>query len=139
MTPTSIAAVTCFIGCSLASAAIGLKYLTRADWMPYHEAASGTRWDSLGQRMQLTVRTMVRVAGAGIVTTGAATVALLVAWALTRHQAVLVLAGVPALVFAAPVLVATRRLKAATGAKTPVGPAAAVLALAAIGMLLAML
>lgn len=139
MALSTVAAAACLLLGGLGGLAIGLVYLRRQVWMPYHEVASATRWQALGERMQLTVRTLVNVAGAGMVGTAVAGLCLLLVWWFTGQRLALLLAAVPGFAFGLPVLVFTRRLKAATGANTPVGAAAATLGLSALGLLLAAL
>ena len=62
---TTYLAAACYSLCSVVALLIGLKYLTRSEWMPYHAAASGARWGSFDARMRLTLVTLIQVGGSG--------------------------------------------------------------------------
>lgn len=139
MTTATALSVACYLLCAAVAVLIGCKYVTRTEWMPYHAVASGLAWSGFDSRMQLTVRGILHVAGFGMLAVGAGGLALLGAWYLTGDRRVLMLTAVPGLVFTAPVLMITRRLKAQTGARTPVVPSAISLALSLAGLALSAL
>lgn len=98
---------------------IGARYLFAESFMPYHAQASGRSWDELEPRLQQTIRAMLMVIGGGMLAAGV-TGALLSLLLLKPQSAwVTHITPLPYLLFAAPALLATARLRRQTGARTP--------------------
>lgn len=113
--------------------AFGLRYVLTREFMPYHAAVLGKPWAALEPRLQAIILGMLKVAGGGLLGYGAALLWLLVplsrgeAWAAWAALSISVVVDAPILY----VVLWLRRI--APGAKTPVGPTIAVLALSVVG------
>jgi hypothetical protein len=136
MTGRRIAAEIFYGVTALISVALGLTYLFRAEFMPYHATALGMGWADLAPEVQALLLALMDVAGAGWAVTGFL-VGLLLAvpfragavWARWTIPGALVLLYVP-------ILLATLSVAAETPASPPwYGNAAAVVA-TLIGLLL---
>ncbi len=121
------------------SALFGVRYLFARQFMPYHATVAGKSWQQLETGVRTIILGMLRIIGGALAAYGLALLWLLVplrdgqawaAWAALTLTAVCVL---PTLY----VTIALRR--AAPSAATPIAPAAAVLALAWGGAVLALL
>jgi hypothetical protein len=61
------AAFICYLIASLGGVLMGLTYLVRSKFMPYHREALGQNWDQLDRRLQtLLIALMRSVGGAGV-------------------------------------------------------------------------
>lgn len=111
----------------------GIRYFTTREFMPYHAVVAGTPWAGLGTGMQTVILGMLRIVAGGLATYGVALLWLLLpisrheAWAAWAALSITLTAVVPTLY----VTVWLRRM--APGARTPVLPAAIVLAVAVFG------
>ncbi|MEJ5991273.1 hypothetical protein WG902_14820 [Ramlibacter sp. PS3R-8] len=117
----------------LLALAFGVRYLLTREFMPYHAQVLGKPWAALEPRLQAIIIGMLKVAGAGLVGCGSAMLWLLIplqrgeawaAWAaLTTFMAVIF-----------PILYVVLWLRrVAPGAKTPVIPTLAAMALVVVG------
>ncbi|MGH8688242.1 MAG: hypothetical protein ACREVQ_11120 [Burkholderiales bacterium] len=114
----------------------GIRYLLTKQYMPYHEAVSGKPWHSLELRLQAIILGMLKVAGAGLLGSGAAQLWLLLGvsqgagwapWAILTTS----------LLWLTPILYVVlwlRRIE--PSAKTPVAPTALGLSLSVVGVAL---
>jgi hypothetical protein len=118
---------------ALISIFFGIRYFTTKAFMPYHAVVAGRSWSQLEPGVRTIILGMLRIIGGGFATYGVALLWLLIPlqakepwarWAVLSLSATSIL---PALY----VTIALRRI--APGARTPVAPAAAVLALALAG------
>jgi hypothetical protein len=118
---------------ALLSILFGLRYFLAREFMPYHAVVAGQSWAELPAGLQTIILGMLRIVAGGLVSYGLALLWLLLP--LGRHEswaawAVLTLTLTSVL----PTLYVTLRLrKFAPAARTPVVPAAFVLALALVG------
>jgi hypothetical protein len=119
---------------SLISVFFGIRYFTTKEFMPYHAVVAGKSWSDLEPGVRTIVLGMLRIIGGGFATYGLALLWLLIPlyakepwarWAVLTLTATSIL---PALY----VTIALRRV--APHARTPVLPAAVVLALALAGV-----
>jgi hypothetical protein len=69
--------LTCYWLPALGSVAFGLFYLSRTEFLPYHADAAGLAWSEVEPGMQTLLVAVLRIAGAGFVTTGLAMTVLL--------------------------------------------------------------
>jgi hypothetical protein len=119
----------------LLALAFGVRYLATREFMPYHAAVLGRPWSGLEPRLQAIILGMLRVAGSGLLGCGLAVLWLLLplqrgeAWAAWAALTVFVAATAPILY----VVLWLRRIS--PGAKTPVAPTLAALALVIVGTL----
>ncbi len=118
---------------ALISIFFGVRYFTTKEFMPYHATVAGKGWAALEPGVQTIILGMLKIIGGGFVTYGLAVLWLLLplhdraSWA---HWAELSLSITTLL----PVLYVTVALRrSAPSAKTPIVPAAVVLALALVG------
>jgi hypothetical protein len=118
---------------ALISIFFGIRYFLAKEFMPYHAVVAGRSWSDLEPGVRTIILGMLRIIGGGFATYGLALLWLLIPlyakepWA---HWAVLTLTAATIL----PTLYVTIALRrAAPQARTPVLPAAVVLALALIG------
>ena len=114
---------------ALVTLAFGVRYFFATQYMPYHAAVAGKAWTELEPGMQAVIRGLFTITAAGFLTYGVSLLWLLIplsgrsAWA---PWALLSLT----LVEVAPTLYVTLWLRRqAPSARTPVVPAAAVLAI----------
>ena len=118
---------------ALISLFFALRYLTTKEFMPYHAVVAGRSWSELEPGLRTIILGMLRIIGGGFASYGLALLWLLIPlyarepwarWAVLSLSATSIL---PALY----VTIALRRI--APSARTPVAPAAVVLALALAG------
>ena len=115
--------------------AFGVRYLTTREFMPYHAFVLGKPWPALEPRLQAIILGMLKVAGAGLASCGCAVLWLLLplqrgeAWAAWAALTIFLAATCPILY----VVLWLRRVS--PGAKTPVAPTVAAMALAIVGAL----
>ena len=119
----------------LLALAFGLRYLTTREFMPYHATVLGKPWGELEPRLQAIILGMLKVAGAGLVGCGCAVLWLLLpvqrgeawaAWAATTTS----------LSATGPILYVVLWLRRVSpGARTPVAPTVAAMALVIVGAL----
>lgn len=127
------------LGYALAGAAglgMAARYATADQFMTYHAIASGSQWELLTPGVQLILLALLKAAGAGFFATAVAAFMLIPpitrgdAWARWTS-----LATTCALLV--PLLYVTLTLRAATGAPTPIVPAAVGLALVVVAFIAA--
>lgn len=113
----------------------GVRYLVTREFMPYHAAVLGKPWASLEPRLQAIILGMLKVAGGGLLGYGLTLLWLLPA--LWRHEAWAAWAALSvSLAVVAPILYTVLWLRRISpGAKTPVAPTIATLALVVVGAL----
>ncbi len=115
--------------------AFGVRYLITREFMPYHAAVLGRPWATLEPGLQSIILGMLKVAGGGLLGFGCTLLWLLLplqrgeAWAAWAALTVSLAASLPILY----VVLWLRRIS--PGAKTPVVPTLAVIALAIVGTL----
>lgn len=115
------------------SIAFGLRYLLAHQFMPYHAVVAGKAWSEIDAGVRTVILGMQRILGGGFIAYGVALMWLLLPvgrstpWAAWAVLTITVPATFPALY----VTIALRRF--ATSARTPIVPAALVVALALIG------
>jgi hypothetical protein len=113
--------------------AFGMRYVVTREFMPYHAAVLGRPWGALEPRLHAIILGMLKVAGGGLLGYGVALLWLLVplsrgeAWAAWAALSISVAVDAPILF----VVLGLRRIS--PGAKTPVGPTIAALALSVVG------
>jgi hypothetical protein len=111
----------------------GLRYVLTREFMPYHAAVLGQPWVALEPRLQSIILGMLKVAGGGLLGYGVALLWLLLplsrgdGWAAWAALCISVAVDAPILY----VVLWLRRIS--PGAKTPVGPTIAALALSVVG------
>jgi hypothetical protein len=120
------------------SVLFGVRYLLTKQFMPYHATVAGRRWEELEPGVRTIILGMLRIIGGALAAYGLALLWLLIplrdgqawaAWAALTLTAACVL----------PTLYVTVWLRrGAPSAATPIAPAAAVLAMAWIGAVLAL-
>ena len=136
MTGRRIAAAIFYGVTALISMGLGIIYLSRAEFMPYHATALGVGWADLAPEVQTLLLALMDVAGAGWAVTG-----LLVGTMLTvpfRAGAIWARWAIPgalALLYV-PILLATLSVAAETPAAPPWYGNAAALAATLAGLLL---
>ena len=113
----------------------GLRYLFTREFMPYHAAVLGKPWTQLEPRLQAIILGMLRVAAGGLLGFGCTLFWLLLP--LQRGEAWAAWAALTiSLVVTGPVLYVVVWLRRVSpGAKTPVIPTLAVMALTVVGAL----
>jgi hypothetical protein len=112
-------AFVCYAIIALVSVVLGLIYLLRGEFMPYHGAALGMDWAAVDSALQTLLLALMDVAGAGWLTLAAALVALLVF--VFPHGRLWGRVTLPLLVliFYGPTLWATLAVTAETPARAP--------------------
>jgi hypothetical protein len=121
----------------LISIVFGVRYLLAREFMPYHAVVAGKSWSDLDAGMRTVILGMLRILGGRFIAYGAALLWLLLplsvnaTWAPWAVLTITIPGTFPALY----VTLALR--KAAPAARTPVVPAALVVALAVGGACLA--
>jgi hypothetical protein len=115
--------------------AFGVRYLTTREFMPYHATVLGKQWSELEPRLQAIILGMLKVAGSGLLGCGCALLWLLLP--LSRGEPWAAWAAVTFfLVATGPILYVVLWLRRISpGAKTPVVPTLAAMALVIIGAL----
>lgn len=114
----------------------GFRYALAREFMPYHATVAGRSWSELEPGVQAIVLGMYRIMGAGFFTYGLTLLWLLLPLRDGQQWAALA-AFTLTVATLVPVLYVTLWLrKVQPAAKTPVAPAAIVLALAVAGSLL---
>lgn len=110
--------------------AFGVRYLLTREFMPYHAQVLGQPWSALEPRLQTIILGMLRVAGAGLLSSGCAVLWLLLpigqgqTWAVWAALTVVLAVTTPVL------YVVLWLRKRSPGARTPVIPTVAAMALA---------
>jgi hypothetical protein len=123
---------------ALIALAFGVRYLLASEFMRYHATVAGRSWQQLDSGVQTIVLGMLRIIGAGLITTGVATCWLMLALYEERAWASFGLLTVT-LASTVPILYVTiwlRRVQPA--ARTPVLPAATALAIGVVGAALSL-
>jgi hypothetical protein len=124
---------------ALLAMVFGVRYLTTAEFMPYHAVVAGKSWAQLELGVQTIILGMLTIIGGGFISFGCAVLWLFVplnrgdGWARWAILTVTAASIVPTLY----VTIMLRRF--APLAETPIGPAAVVLALMFIGVSLTFL
>jgi hypothetical protein len=127
-----IVSLSAFALAGLLAIAFGVRYLVTREFMPYHAQVLGQPWSALDPRLQTIILGMLRVAGAGLLSSGCAVLWLLLPigrgqpWAAWAALSVVLAVTVPILY----VVLWLRRQS--PGARTPVIPTVAAMALAII-------
>jgi hypothetical protein len=104
---------------AFASLVLGVIYLFRDSFMPYHAAALGQGWGELGPATQVLIKALMEVAAGGWLALGTL-VLLLVAFPIRRGERWARLAAPAALLlFYVPTLLATLSVLQATPASPP--------------------
>ena len=127
-----ILSLSAFALAGLLAIAFGLRYLLTREFMPYHAQVLGQPWSVLEPRLQTIILGMLRVAGAGLLSSGCAVLWLLLpvgrgeSWAAWAALTVL-------LAVTAPILHVVLWLRRQSpGARTPVVPTVAAMSLALV-------
>ena len=117
----------------LLALSFGVRYLLTREFMPYHAVVLGRAWATLEPRLQAIIIGMLKVAGAGLFGCGVALLWLLVP--LQRGEAWAAWAALTTYIgVTGPVLYVVLWLRRVSpGAKTPVIPTMATLALVVVG------
>jgi len=136
MSPTFIAAFTCYALAALISMAFGVNYLFRSQFMPYHREAVGRPWQKLDRRMQTLLIGLMRVAAGGMLAEGLSMLILLAIPFRAGESWAQYAVPVIGLVGALPTLYATILIRSRTQAHTPVLACSAGIALVAAGFIL---
>jgi hypothetical protein len=133
------AAFACYALFSLCAIAMGIAYLSRSRFMPYHEEALGRPWQELDPRLQALLLALMRAAGGGLVVGGVGTAILLLipfragdGWSLWAIPLI-------GLLTVLPTLRATILVRSRTGAHAPVWASLAGIGLIALGLILSLL
>jgi hypothetical protein len=119
----------------LLAVVFGLRYLVTREFMPYHATVLGKPWGALEPRLQAIILGMLKVAGSGLLGCGLALLWLLLPlqrgepWAAWAAVTLFLAATAPILY----VVIWLRRVS--PGARTPVVPTVAAMALVVIGAL----
>ena len=110
--------------------AFGVRYLVSREFMPYHAQVLGQPWSALEPRLQTIILGMLKVAGAGLLSSGCAVLWLLLP--IGRGQSWAVWAALTVImVVTAPVLYVVLWLRQRSpGARTPVIPTVVAMSLA---------
>ena len=120
---------------ALLALAFGVRYVFTREFLPYHATVLGKPWSQLEPRLQSIILGMLKVAGAGLVGCGCAVLWLLLplqrgeAWAAWAATTTFLAATGPILY----VVLWLRRVS--PGARTPVAPTVAAMALVIVGAL----
>ena len=124
---------------ALISIFFGLRYLLARQFMPYHAVVAGKQWTDLDSGVRTVILGMQRILGGGFIAYGMALLWLLLALSLKAPWAswAVLTVTLPATFPALYVTIALRRV--APSARTPVVPAAVVVALALVGAGLSLL
>lgn len=130
------AALALVVVAGLVSIAFGIRYFFATEYMPYHAVVAGKAWSELEPGMQTVIRGLFKVAAAGFLSYGVSLLWLLIPlhgragwapWALLSLTVITI----------APTLYVTAWLRTrAPAARTPMAPAAAVLAFGVVAALL---
>lgn len=137
--PPLAAAGMCYGLASLLTMGFGWVYLSRRQFMPYHQEALRASWQSLDPALQALLLGLMRTAGGGCLAAGVAIAFLLL---IPFHAGdIWVLWAIPAigLLIALPALQATLLIRRRTGARTPVTAAATGVGLLVAGALTSVL
>jgi FtsH-binding integral membrane protein len=112
-----------------------LRYLSAREFMPYHAQVLGRPWAELEPRLQTIILGMLRVAGGGLLGCGCAVLWLLIpvrqgqSWAAWAAISIVLVVTVPVL------FVVLWLRQQSPGARTPVAPTVAAMALAIVGVI----
>ena len=110
------------------------RYLLTDRYLRRYAKASGQDWQAVAAPMQQVVWAMMKVIGAGMLTTSVTGGLITLGAALTGLAWLKYLAPVPAVVFCAPTLYASYVVRKNTAAAAPVAPSLIALALACMGL-----
>ena len=125
-----IVSLSAFALAGVLAMAFGVRYLFTREFMPYHAQVLGQPWSALEPRLQTVILGMLRVAGAGLLSSGCAVLWLLLP--IGRGQPWAVWAALTVvLAVTGPILYVVLWLRQQSpGARTPVIPTVAAMSLA---------
>jgi len=114
---------------------LGIVYLSRNTFMPYHAEALGAPWHTLAPPVRVLILVLIRLVGAGWVFAGCVMVGFTVhAWRSPNRRWPWILLPLTVFTVHSATLYATLHVKFATGAHSPWGPTVLLLALAVLAM-----
>ena len=123
----------CYFLVGLVALILGIIYMTRSKFMPYHAKAIGKEWEETESNIRLLILALMRVSGSGMASTGIMMFILLLI-PFSKHETwsifTLPLLG---LMIALTALYVTNKIKKNTPASPPVGLSAICLCLIVIG------
>jgi hypothetical protein len=130
------AAFVCYLIAALGGVLIGLTYLLRSKFMPYHEEALGQNWDQLDRRLQTLLIAFIR--GGGGIGVGASISVLIMLFIPFRGGELWTHYAIPAvlLITFLSVLYGVLLVRTRTQAQPPIAPVAAGVVLTVIGFIL---
>lgn len=104
---------------AVTSVGLGLVYLFRDSFMPYHAEALDRSWGSLEPQLQILLKALMEVIGAGWIALGVATFTLTVLPMRRGEKWSRFLIPALLLIFYLPTLLATLNVQSRTSASTP--------------------
>lgn len=112
-------AIFCYGAAGLASLVLGLVYVARAEFMPYHAQAVGSEWALLPEGTRALIAALMNVAGAAWIIVGCLILALV--WFPFRSQTRWARWMIPVMIVIhyGSILAVTLQVQTATGAHTP--------------------
>ncbi|TCV91457.1 hypothetical protein EC912_11150 [Luteibacter rhizovicinus] len=114
-----------------------MLYLGRSEFLPWHSSATGRSWRDIDERMRTLLLALIRLLGwAYLAAAFAGFCGIYVTFFAAGGLPSLLVLQCLGLLVAIPPLMVTMRIRASTGASTPVWPVAAVVALFTMGIVL---
>jgi hypothetical protein len=117
----------------------GVRYLTTTEFMPYHAVVAARSWAQLEPGLQTVILGMLTIVGGGFISFGCAVLWLFVPVRRGEGWARWALLTIPAASIAPTLYVTIMLRRFAPQADTPIVPAALVLALMVVGVVLTFL
>lgn len=109
----------CYLTVAIFSLIFGFIYLTRRQFMPYHEIALGKEWEELETNLQTLLLALMRVAGGGLLATGLIICLLIYLYTITEEKTILFILPIPTFISSFASLLATLMVTKNTPAKPP--------------------
>ncbi len=119
---------------ALISIVFGVRYFFTKAFMPYHATVAGKDWAELDRGVQTVILGMLKIIGGGFVSYGLALFWLLLPLSVRQSWAPWAALTISAASLLPTLYVTIALRRAAPAAKTPIVPAAVVLALTAVGI-----
>jgi hypothetical protein len=109
----------CYLIVALFSLIFGVIYLTRSQFMPYHEIALSKNWEELEETLQTLLLALMRIAGGGLLATGLIICLLIYSYFITQEKILLIILPFPCLITSFASIKATLIVTKKTPAKPP--------------------
>lgn len=129
-------AILCYGAAGLASLVLGLVYVARAEFMPYHAQAIGAEWVMVPEGTRALIKALMNVAGGAWIVVGGLILALVWFPFRARHSWARWTLPVAIIIHYGSILAVTLQVQISTGAQTPWLMNAFAVAVGLMGMVL---